>query len=164
MKVSAPRRRASFAPDRGDAVWLELDPKAGHEQAGPRPALALSPASYNERRAGARLSDASHVKGYPFEVVLPATGRVRGAVLADQVKSLDWRMRRAQRLAACQPTSWSKCSCASERCFVDDRPIAATAPREQSNSSDHHLPPHRQADVRVIQRKADTDPCRLEDL
>jgi mRNA interferase MazF len=80
-------------------VWLQFDPQAGHEQAGRRPALVLSPASYNARVGLALVCPiTSHVKGYPFEVVLPATGRVRGAVLADQVKSLDWRMRRAQRL------------------------------------------------------------------
>ncbi|MBL8981706.1 MAG: endoribonuclease MazF [Gemmatimonadetes bacterium] len=87
-----------FVPDRGDAVWLEFDPQAGHEQAGRRPALVLSPASYNARVGLALVCPiTSHVKGYPFEVVLPASGRLRGAVLADQVKSLDWRMRRARR-------------------------------------------------------------------
>ncbi len=80
-------------------MWLEFDPHTGYEQAGRRRALVLSPASYNARVGLAIVCPiTSHVKGYPFEVVLPTTGRVRGAVLADQVKSLDWRMRRAQRL------------------------------------------------------------------
>jgi mRNA interferase MazF len=85
-------------------VWLEFDPQAGHEQAGRRPALVLSPASYNARVGLALVCPITpHVKGYPFEVVLPASGRLRGAVLADQVKSLDWRMRRAQRLGRVPP-------------------------------------------------------------
>lgn len=100
MKATTPRQRGAFVPDRGDAVWLEFDPQAGHEQAGRRPALVLSPASYNARVGLALVCPiTSNVKGYPFEVVLPTSGRLRGAVLADQVKSLDWRMRRAQRIA-----------------------------------------------------------------
>ena len=98
MKVSTPRRRSPFVPDRGDAVWLEFDPQAGYEQAGRCPELVLSPASYNARVGLALVCPiTSQVKGYPFEVALPAAGRLRGAVLADQVKSLDWRTRRAQR-------------------------------------------------------------------
>ena len=84
-------------PDRGDAVWLRLDPSEGHEQAGRRPALVLSPASYNGRVGLALLCPiTSRVKGYPFEVALPAEGAVSGVVLSDQVKSLDWRTRGAE--------------------------------------------------------------------
>lgn len=85
-------------PDRGDTVWLEFDPHVGHEQAGRRPALVLSPRSYNERVGLALMCPiTSQVKGYPFEVILPSDGKINGAVLADQVKSLDWQVRRAQR-------------------------------------------------------------------
>jgi mRNA interferase MazF len=89
-----------YVPSRGDLVWLEFDPQAGHEQRGRRPALVLSPKAYN-RRVGLALCCpvTSQVKGYPFEVTLPPGLNVTGAVLADQVKSLDWRRRRASLLA-----------------------------------------------------------------
>jgi mRNA interferase MazF len=84
-------------PDRGDVVWISLDPQAGHEQAGRRPAIVLSPAAYNGRVGLALLCPiTSRVKRYPFEVELPSTLPVRGVVLADQVKSLDWRARRTE--------------------------------------------------------------------
>lgn len=88
----------SYVPDRGDIVWLEFDPQAGHEQAGRRPAFVVSPRAYN-RRVGLALFCplTSRVKGYPFEVVLPPGGKAEGAVLSDQIKSLDWRARRAVR-------------------------------------------------------------------
>lgn len=85
-----------YVPDRGDAVWLAFDPQAGHEQSGRRPALVLSPALYNEKSGLAILCPiTSRRKGYPFEVDLPADSAVQGVVLADQVKSLDWRARGA---------------------------------------------------------------------
>lgn len=85
------------APDRGDIVWITLSPQAGHEQAGRRPALVLSPFSYNQRVGLAVVCPVtSHVKGYPFEVVLPSGGTVQGVILADQLKSLDWRARRSE--------------------------------------------------------------------
>lgn len=84
-------------PDRGDLVWISLNPQAGHEEAGRRPALVISPAEYN-RRVGLALmcSITSKAKGYPFEVALPSNLKISGVVLADQVKSLDWRAREAQ--------------------------------------------------------------------
>ena len=83
-----------FVPDRGDAVWLDFDPQAGHEQAGRRPALVLSPLAYNKKVGLAILCPITNqVKGYPFEVTLPERLKVSGCVLADQVKSLDWRSR-----------------------------------------------------------------------
>ncbi|MGO8897475.1 MAG: endoribonuclease MazF [Isosphaeraceae bacterium] len=86
----------SYVPDRGDLVWITLNPQAGHEQAGRRPAVVLSPASYNAKVGLAVLCPiTSQVKGYPFEVLIPPGVSVTGAVLADQVKSLDWRARRA---------------------------------------------------------------------
>jgi mRNA interferase MazF len=91
---------ASYVPSRGDLVWLQFNPRAGHEQAGHRPALVISPSSYN-RRVGLALCCpvTSQVKGYPFEVLLPAGLGVEGAVLSDQLKSLDWRVRKARRIA-----------------------------------------------------------------
>ena len=87
----------SYIPNRGDAIWLQFTPQAGHEQAGRRPALVLSPASYNGRVGLAILCPiTSHLKGYPFEVRVPPELAVSGVILADQVKSLDWRVRRAE--------------------------------------------------------------------
>ena len=94
----APRYSGKYVPDRGDIVWLQFNPQAGHEQAGHRPALVVSPRSYNDRVGLAIFCPlTSHVKGYPFEVVLPAGGKAEGAVLADQLKSLDWRVRQAKK-------------------------------------------------------------------
>ena len=92
--------RRGPAPERGDVVWLQFNPQAGHEQSGRRPAFIVSPGAYN-RRVGLALCCpiTSQVKGYPFEVVLPARLGVDGVVLADQVKSLDWRVRGAKRIA-----------------------------------------------------------------
>lgn len=89
----------TYVPHRGDVVWLEFTPQSGHEQAGHRPALVLSPRSYN-RKVGLALfcPITSQVKGYPFEVVLPPGLKSKGAVLSDQIKSLDWRVRKARRL------------------------------------------------------------------
>jgi mRNA interferase MazF len=87
------------APDRGDALWLDLDPQAGREEAGRRPVLVLSPASYNARVSLVVCCQiTSRVKGYPFEVALPDGLPISGGVLADQVKSLDWKARRANRI------------------------------------------------------------------
>ena len=92
--------RRPFVPQRGDLIWLDFDPRAGHDQAGRRPALVLSAASYNDKTSLALVCPiTSQVKGYPFEVEIPAGSKVRGAVLADHVKSLDWRARRAERIA-----------------------------------------------------------------
>jgi len=86
---------ASYVPDRGDIVWLELTPQAGREQAGRRPALVLSPKGYN-RTVGLALMCpiTSQIKGYPFEVPLPQKGKLQGVVLSDHIKSLDWRVRK----------------------------------------------------------------------
>jgi mRNA interferase MazF len=84
----------NYIPQCGDAVRISLNPQAGHEQAGRRPAVVLSPRSYNGKTGLAILCPVtSHIKGYPFEVVLPDGLPVSGAVLSDQVKSLDWRVR-----------------------------------------------------------------------
>lgn len=93
------KRKGVYVPDRGDAVWITLDPQAGHEQAGRRPALVLSPAAYNGRVGLALMCPITNqAKGYPFEVPLPAGSCVTGVVGADQVKCLDWRARTASRI------------------------------------------------------------------
>lgn len=84
-------------PDRGDLVWLDFDPQAGREQAGRRPALVLSPRAYHQRAPYAVVCPiTTRVKSYPFEVVLPAGLPIAGAVLADQVKSIDRHARRIE--------------------------------------------------------------------
>ena len=86
-----------YIPTRGDVVWITFNPQAGHEQAGRRPALVLSPSSYNGKVGLAILCPVtSQVKGYPFEVAIPAGSKLAGVVLSDQAKSLDWRFRRAE--------------------------------------------------------------------
>lgn len=86
------------APERGDVVWLDFESRSGHEQAGRRPALVLSPASYN-RRSGLCLACpiTSRIKGYPFEVRIAAPLDREGVVLADQVRAVDWRSRGVDR-------------------------------------------------------------------
>lgn len=90
----------AYVPEAGDLVWLDFHPQAGREQAGRRPAVVLSPAVYNQR-AGLAVACpvTSRAKGYPFEVALPSGLPVSGVILADHVRSLDWRERRARRIA-----------------------------------------------------------------
>jgi mRNA interferase MazF len=84
-------------PDRGEVCWLEFDPQSGHEQRGRRPALVLSPKLYNGKVGLAICCPlTAQVKGYPFEVLVPEGLAAKGAVLADQVKSLDWKARKAR--------------------------------------------------------------------
>ena len=100
----APRPSSQYVPDRGDLVWLQFNPQAGHEQVGRRPALVVSPRSYNGRVGLALFCPlTSQVKGYPFEVGLPPGSEAEGAILSDQVKSLDWRVRQAQKFAQTSP-------------------------------------------------------------
>jgi mRNA interferase MazF len=92
---------ARYVPERGDAVWISLNPQAGHEQSGRRPALVLSPRAYNAKVGLALFGPITNqVKGYPFEVVIPAGWSVGGAILGDQIKSLDWRARKADFIVA----------------------------------------------------------------
>ena len=85
----------SYVPERGDLVWLQFNPQAGHEQSGLRPALVVSSTTYNEKTGLAIFCPITNqVKGYPFEVKLPAGLKVTGAVLSDHVKNLDWKARR----------------------------------------------------------------------
>jgi mRNA interferase MazF len=86
----------AYIPERGEVVWLTFTPQAGHEQAGRRPAVVLSPAAYNGRVGLAIFCPITNQqKGYPFEVSLPDAVGVSGVILSDQVKSLDWRARNA---------------------------------------------------------------------
>jgi mRNA interferase MazF len=98
---------ARHVPDRGDIVWLEFNPQAGHEQAGHRPALVLSPAAYNGK-TGLMLCCplTTQIKGYPFEVAI--SGNPSSAALADQVKSLDWVARKAKRKGKASPAEMAE--------------------------------------------------------
>ena len=89
------KAKTAWVPDCGEIVWLEFDPQAGREQAGHRPAVVLSPACYNVK-AGMMLCcpTTTKIKGYPFEVAL--TGKTASVALSDQVRSLDWRVRKAK--------------------------------------------------------------------
>jgi len=90
------KKSGKYIPERGDILWLYFSPQAGHEQAGKRPALCLSPKLYNERtNLGLFCPITSKQKGYPFEVPLPTNCPVKGVILADQIRSLDWNVRRA---------------------------------------------------------------------
>ena len=92
-----PGETMAYVPERGDAVWITFTPQAGHEQAGRRPAVVSSPRSYNQKVGLAIFCPITNqIKGYPFEVLLPPEVGVTGVVLADQVKSLDWRVRNAE--------------------------------------------------------------------
>lgn len=89
-------KQSAYVPDRGDIVWLQFNPQSGHEQAGHRPALVLSPASYNRATELMLCCPmTTQKKGYPFEVVISHDPQRTSVVLADQVKSLDWKARKA---------------------------------------------------------------------
>ncbi len=95
---------ASYVPDAGHLVRLDLEPSLGKEQAGRRPALVLSPAAYNGKTGLAVMAPITHQKkGYPFEVELPPGCKVTGVVLADHLKNLDWTVRRVERLDVAPP-------------------------------------------------------------
>ena len=90
----------TYVPERGDLVWLQFSPQAGHEQSGMRPALVVSSTAYNEKTGLAVFCPITNqIKGYPFEVLLPPRGKVTGAVLSDHVKNLDWKARKAKKIA-----------------------------------------------------------------
>ena len=87
----------AYVPDAGDVVWLEFDPQSGHQQAGHRPALVMSPSIYN-RKTGLMICCplSTKIKSYPFEVLTEVDGQA-GVVLSDQVKSLHWKVRKAKK-------------------------------------------------------------------
>jgi mRNA interferase MazF len=94
----------TYIPKRGDVVRLTLNPQVGHEQAGRRPVLVLSPEAYNKRVGLALFCPLTNqIKGYPFEVIVPSGLPVTGTILADQVKSLDWRGRQAEWICSVPP-------------------------------------------------------------
>lgn len=94
----------AYTPKRGDIVWLDFDPKKGKEIQKTRPALVISPQQYNSKTGLALFMPiTSRVKGYPFEVLIE-TDEVNGAILSDQIRSLDWRARKAKKFA-CAPES-----------------------------------------------------------
>lgn len=96
--------KPAFVPDAGDFVWLTFDPQAGREQAGRRPALVLSPRTYNVKSGLALVCPITNqVKGYPFEVAVSSGQGATGVILTDQLKSVDWKARRAERLGHCTP-------------------------------------------------------------
>ncbi len=87
----------AYVPERGDAVWINFNPQAGHEQAGRRPAVILSPKAYNRKVGLAILCPITNqIKGYPFEVKIPLKNKVSGVILSDQAKSVDWRVRKTE--------------------------------------------------------------------
>lgn len=86
-----------YVPEAGDFVFLDFQPQAGHEQAGRRPALVVSPKAFNERTGLALVCPVTNtVRGWPFEAPIPVEAAITGVVLADQVRSLDWRARNAR--------------------------------------------------------------------
>lgn len=90
-------KKKLYVPDRGDLVLVEFDPQSGKEQAGLRPALTLSPKIYNQKTGlGLFCPITTAIKGYPFETILPNTCTIRGAILADHIKNMDWRSRKAK--------------------------------------------------------------------
>jgi mRNA interferase MazF len=91
--------RRGYVPERGDVVWLMFGPQAGHEQSGRRPGVVMSSSIYNGKTGMALCCPiTSHIKGYPFEVLVPAGLKISGAILADQIRNIDWKMRRAEYL------------------------------------------------------------------
>jgi len=96
--------KKGYVPQRGDVVWITLNPQSGHEQAGRRPAVVLSRGIYNEKVELAILCPVTNqIKGYPFEVLMPDGFPVSGVILADQIKSLDWRVRDAEWICTLPP-------------------------------------------------------------
>ena len=91
------RRRAGYTPERGDVIWMTFAPQVGHEQSGRRPAVVISPSLYNDRTGMALCCPITgQVKGYPFEVLVPAGLKIKGAILSDHIRNIDWKTRRAE--------------------------------------------------------------------
>lgn len=87
--------KTNYVPDRGDIVWLDFNPQSGHEQSGKRPAIVISPKGYNSKVGLALFQPiTSKQKGYPFEVQLPSNLSISGVILSDQIKRLDWKVRK----------------------------------------------------------------------
>jgi mRNA interferase MazF len=100
----------SYTPDRGDFIWLNFTPQAGHEQRGIRPALVISPLLYNKKTGLAICCPVtSNVKGYPFEVLVSGK-KINGAVLVDHLKNLDWKIRKAKFIEKANSVLLSECT------------------------------------------------------
>lgn len=94
--------KTAYVPEAGDLIWLTFDPRSGREQAGRRSSLVLSPRLYNAKSALALVCPITNrAKGYPFEVAVPAGQGATGVILADDIKSVDWKARRAEKLGTC---------------------------------------------------------------
>jgi len=97
-------KQVFYTPERGDVVWISLSPQSDRWRTGRRPAVVLSPQAYNSKVGLAVLCPiTSQIKGYPFEVLIPPGLPIKGAILSDQVESLDWRTRRAERVCSLPP-------------------------------------------------------------
>lgn len=95
------KKSGKYIPARGDIIWLSFNPQSGHEQAGHRPAIVISPKEYNEKTGLALCCPiTSKVKDYPFEVGINIKNKIDGVILSDQIKSLDWKERQAKYIAA----------------------------------------------------------------
>jgi mRNA interferase MazF len=95
--------RRGYVPERGDVVWMMFGPQAGHEQSGRRLGVVMSSSIYNGKTGMALCCPiTSHVKGYPFEVLVPAGLKITGAILADHIRNIDWKTRRAEYLCKFQ--------------------------------------------------------------
>jgi mRNA interferase MazF len=117
--------RSKYVPRRGDVIYLDFDPQTGHEQAGRRPAIVLSPMDYNRTVGLAVVCPITNqVKGYPWEVIIPDNNSVSGAVLSDQVKSLDWRQRRAEFVCTPDPELIEE---------VTEKTISLLSPEEEAD-------------------------------
>ena len=93
----------SYIPSRGDLIWVNFSPAYGHEQRGKRPAIVISPTFYNEKSGIALICPiTSKAKGYPFEVFV-SEGKIKGVILPDQIKSVDWKERRVKFVAQASP-------------------------------------------------------------
>jgi mRNA interferase MazF len=98
-----------YVPEKGDIIWLNFNPQIGHEQSGRRPALVISPQEYNQKTDLAILYPiTSHVKGYPFEVKIPDDLEIKGVILSDQIKNLDWKIREAEFICKLPRMSFSE--------------------------------------------------------
>jgi mRNA interferase MazF len=91
--------RRGYVPERGDVVWMMFGPQTGHEQSGRRPAVVMSSSIYNGKTGMALCCPiTSHIKGYPFDVLVPTGLKISGAILADHIRNTDWKLRRAEYL------------------------------------------------------------------
>jgi len=133
MTMSVRTASGSYVPDRGDVIRVSFNPQAGHEQAGFRPALVLSKASYNNRVGLAQVVPITNQqKNYPFEVPIPPGGGITGVVLADQAKSIDWRARKAEFLCRLDPETVNEVVGRSLALIDPDGVFGRTDPPDQA--------------------------------